>query len=70
MLTHLGTMMIWMKQIKRKTREAQATYAPNLVSTCFEYCIKEANIRRPSQSVTMRDTYFKNDRKTNYTDGG
>lgn len=31
-------MTIWMKQMKRKTREAQATYAPNLESTCLEYC--------------------------------
>ena len=34
-------MTIWMKQMKRKTREAQATYAPNLESTCLEYCMVE-----------------------------
>lgn len=33
----LGTMTIWMKQMKTKTSEAQATYAPNLESTCLEY---------------------------------
>ncbi len=26
-----------MKQMNKKTREAQATYAPNLASTCLEY---------------------------------
>lgn len=34
----LGTMTIWMMQMKTKTSEAQATYAPNLESTCLEYC--------------------------------
>lgn len=38
---HPGTMMIWMKQMKTKTREAQATYAPNLESTSLEYCRRE-----------------------------
>lgn len=50
--THGGTMMIWMKQMKRKTREAQATYAPNLESTCLEYCRDERGGRdRDSDSI-------------------
>lgn len=35
--THRGTTTSWMKQMNRNTREAQATYAPNLESTCLEY---------------------------------
>lgn len=34
----LGMTTIWMMQMKTKTSEAQATYAPNLESTCLEYC--------------------------------
>lgn len=57
MLTHGGTMTIWMKQMKRKTREAQATYAPNLESTCLEYCRRnERRRRRGKQQFNIRQT--------------
>lgn len=49
-------MTIWMMQMKTKTSEAQATYAPNLESTCLEYCSRNEgkdnnNKKKPSSCV-------------------
>lgn len=47
----LGTMTIWMMQMKTKTSEEQATYAPNLESTCLEYCSRKEEGKKSHQLI-------------------
>lgn len=58
-------MTIWMKQMKRKTREAQATYAPNLESTCLEYCRERMTEEESRVSLQSKSDTHKNETTLN-----